>query len=123
MTAVTGGLLRKRPMRDRGGGAPAGVSRDVAADGAASVPRMRSKDYGADVLGPGRRSRPAPVDVRAEVGVVVEEDETGFTGAVVALDKDVVTLEDRHGHRRVFPLVAGGFRFDGRPATLLRPRP
>jgi hypothetical protein len=40
---------------------------------------------------------------------------------VVELAKDLVTLEDRHGKRRVFPLRPGGFLLDGRPVTLVRP--
>jgi hypothetical protein len=85
---------------------------------------MRSKDYGADVLASpaGRRPRPAtPRSVVAELGLVVEEPATGWCGAVVELDKDTVTLENRHGRRRTFPLEPGGFRFEGAPATLVRP--
>jgi hypothetical protein len=32
-----------------------------------------------------------------------------------------VTLEDRHGRRRVFPLVPGAFLLDGQPVTLIPP--
>src|SRR4051812_18221233 len=83
---------------------------------------MRSRDYGVDVLARGWRDRPPPLDVDAEPGVVIEEEATGFAGAVVGCDKDTVTLEDRHGKRRVFPLVPAGFVFEGRSATLRRPR-
>jgi hypothetical protein len=34
-----------------------------------------------------------------------------------------VTLEDRFGRRRVFPLAKAGFLLDGRPVTLVRPAP
>ncbi len=58
--------------------------------------------------------------------LVVEDVETGFCGAVARVEKTpggyTVTLEDRHGKRRVFPL-GPGFLFEGRPATLIRPRP
>ena len=36
-------------------------------------------------------------------------------------DKDAVTLEDRRGRRRVFPLAPAGFLLDGQPVTLARP--
>jgi hypothetical protein len=59
--------------------------------------------------------------VPADRDLVVEEAGTGFCGAVVECAKDAVTLEDRHGRRRVFPLGPAGFRLDGRPVTLTRP--
>jgi hypothetical protein len=86
---------------------------------------VRSRDYGRDVLGEqARRPKPGrgPVQqVEAEPGLVVEDFEGRFCGAVVALDKDAVTLEDRHGKRRVFPLP-GPFLLDGKRVTLVRPR-
>ncbi len=59
----------------------------------------------------------------AERGLVVEEAGSGFCGAVVDWAKDAVTLEDRHGRRRVFPFAAAGFLLDGQPVTLVRPAP
>src|SRR5690348_14701865 len=67
----------------------------------------RSKRYGTDVLAPGSptaRKKPGqgPVpEIVAEPGLVVEDSEGRFCGAVVRCDKDAVTLEDRHGNRRV----------------------
>jgi hypothetical protein len=82
--------------------------------------------YGTDVLAgdwraPARgRSRP----VAAEAGLVVEDVETGWCGAVVAVEKaggmHVVHLEDRHGRRRGFPL-GPGFLLDGDPVVLVAP--
>jgi hypothetical protein len=87
---------------------------------------VQNRQYGRDVLAPeNRKPRPGqrPLDqVEAEPGLVVEDSEGRFCGAVVALDKDAVTLEDRHGKRRVFP-VPGPFLLDGRRVTLIRPRP
>jgi hypothetical protein len=87
---------------------------------------LRSRHYGPDVLVPGsRRPKPGqgPVpQVEAERDLVVEDFEGRFCGAVVAVDKDAVTLEDRHGKRRVFPLP-GTFLLDGRRVTLVRPAP
>jgi hypothetical protein len=84
---------------------------------------VRSHDYGSDVLAAGRRRRGrAPVpQVEAERGLVVEDAEGRFCGAVVGCDKAAVTLEDRHGKRRVFPLSPAAFLLEGRPVTLVRP--
>ena len=93
---------------------------------------MRSRQYGADVLtagnelsrrrnsGPGRREVPK---VEAERGLVVEDSEGRFCGAVVGYEKGAVTLEDRHGRRRVFPLAPAAFLLDGQPVTLVPPAP
>ena len=86
---------------------------------------MRSRDYGQDILAEqARRPRPGQrpaQQVAAEPGLVVEDFEGRFCGAVVALDPDAVTLEDRHGRRRVFPLP-GTFLLEGKRVTLVRPR-
>jgi Protein of unknown function (DUF3097) len=82
-------------------------------------------NYGTDVLAPGwqRRARPEPPQVEAIHGLVVEETGGGFCGAVVACEKDAVTLEDRFGRQRLFPLDRGAFLLEGRPVTLTRPKP
>ncbi|HTT52613.1 MAG TPA: DUF3097 domain-containing protein [Streptosporangiaceae bacterium] len=83
-------------------------------------------DYGRDVLaGDWRRPRrPEPPRVEAARGLVVEEaGGQGFCGAVVACEKDAVTLEDRFGRQRVFPLRPAAFLLEGRPVTLVRPAP
>ena len=82
---------------------------------------MRSKDYGNDVLAEATRRPAAPALVPAERDLVVECADTGFCGAVVAVDKDAVTLEDRHGVRRGFALTVGAFLLDGQRVTLTRP--
>jgi hypothetical protein len=52
----------------------------------------------------------------------VVEDATGrFCGAVILCEKDAVTLEDRHGNRRVFPLGPAPFLLEGEPVMLARP--
>ncbi|HEU5157624.1 MAG TPA: DUF3097 domain-containing protein [Streptosporangiaceae bacterium] len=86
---------------------------------------MRSKDYGHDVLaGDWRRPRRGQIpEVPAERDLVVEDPSSGFCGAVVRCEKDAVTLEDRFGGRRVFPLTKAGFLLEGRPVTLVRPAP
>jgi len=59
--------------------------------------------------------------VQAERGLVVEDSEGRFCGAVVGYEKGAVTLEDRHGKRRVFPLAPGAFLLEGQPVTLVPP--
>ncbi len=85
---------------------------------------MRSRQYGPDVLAAGRqRRRPELRQVPAEPGLVVEEANGRFCGAVVRCEKDAVTLEDRHGTRRVFPLGPAAFLLEGEPVMLVRPAP
>lgn len=82
--------------------------------------------YGADVLSTDwkapRRGRAR--DVEAETGLVVEDVETGWCGAVVRVEKAggmrVVHLEDRRGRTRGFPL-GPGFLLDGAPVVLTEP--
>ncbi|GAA2792468.1 DUF3097 domain-containing protein [Kitasatospora paracochleata] len=85
---------------------------------------MRSREYGPDLTPPWKRQQPAP-EVAAERDLVVEEAATGFCGAVVRCEKTAegltVTLEDRFGKHRVFPMVERGFLLEGRVVTLVRP--
>jgi hypothetical protein len=89
-----------------------------------------SRQYGPDVLADGqsrqlgrRRVRREVPEVEAERGLVVEDSEGRFCGAVVGYEKGAVTLEDRHGKRRVFPLAPAAFLLDGQPVTLVPPAP
>lgn len=85
---------------------------------------MTSDRYGTDILSadPHARRTPRTTDVPAEPGLVVEDVETGWVGAVVLVEKSggtrVVVLEDRKGRTRTFPLGAG-FWVEGRPARLV----
>ncbi|WP_040632901.1 DUF3097 domain-containing protein [Mobilicoccus pelagius] len=82
--------------------------------------------YGRDVLAgdwkAARGGRATPIE--AETGLVVEDVETGWCGAVVAVEKaggmQVVHLEDRRGRVKGFPL-GPGFLVEGRPAVLTVP--
>jgi len=86
-------------------------------------------DYRSDVLADRGRRRRAVPEIAAEHDLVVETADGRFCGAVVetgrAVDagerRDTVTLEDRHGKRRVFPLLPAAFLLDGQPVTLVRP--
>jgi hypothetical protein len=66
------------------------------------------------------------VEVEAITDLVIEEATTGFCGAVVRVEKTssgfTVTLEDRFGKHRVFPL-GPGFLLDGVRVALVRPKP
>src|SRR3954469_19864115 len=65
--------------------------------------------------------KPVP-QIAAERDLVVEDPSSGFVGAVVRCEKDVVHLEDRFGKVRAYPL-GPGFWVDGRPVVLVRPKP
>ncbi|MEU9984405.1 DUF3097 domain-containing protein [Streptomyces sp. NPDC050856] len=79
---------------------------------------MRS--YHPDLTPPWKRSAPVP-EVPAEPDLVVEEVGTGFCGAVIGCEAGTVTLEDRFGKQRAFPLAPRGFLLEGRTVTLVRP--
>src|SRR5689334_1554136 len=80
--------------------------------------------YGTDVLATDWRAprRGRAVEAVAELGAVVEEVQCDFCGEIVAVDRDLdtLTLEDRRGRRRSFPLGAG-FLLEGRPVILRAP--
>ena len=86
------------------------------------MPEIRSKQYGTDLRAAARRA--AAPEVPAEIGLVVEDVETGFCGAVVRCEKTpggfTVTLEDRFGKHRALPL-GPGFWVDGAAVVLVRP--
>ncbi|WP_022885052.1 DUF3097 domain-containing protein [Glaciibacter superstes] len=78
--------------------------------------------YGHDVLSPGWREAGRTVIPKQEAtrDLVVEEVATGFCGAVVRVEKNIVTLEDGRGKLRLFPL-GSGFLIDGEPVVLVNP--
>lgn len=85
-----------------------------------------SDRYGNDVLSTDWKAPPRgrSTALIADVGVVVEDVETGWCGAVVRVEKaggmQVVHLEDRRGKTRGFPL-GPGFLVDGLPVILTSP--
>lgn len=85
--------------------------------------QVNNDRYGRDVLAT-PAARPVLEHVPATRDLVVEDAETGWCGAVVSVSKTagmiVVTLEDRRGRRKGFPL-GPGFLLDGRPVELVRP--
>ncbi|MFW0790754.1 DUF3097 domain-containing protein [Gordonia sp. CPCC 205333] len=96
-------------------------------------PRRGPNDrYGRDVLSSSspsssaqRRQRDDPPMLVADRGLVVEDAQSGFCGAVVGFEKSYdglfVRLEDRHGRTRIFAMRKGAFLVDGEPVTLKRP--
>lgn len=83
-----------------------------------------SDRYGTDVLAANphgtRKVRSTPVPV--ERGMVVEDAQSGYVGAVVRIEYGRIELEDRHGRTRGFPL-GPGYLIDGKPVILTEPRP
>jgi hypothetical protein len=78
--------------------------------------------YGIDVLAddPHQSRRTRSVECPAETGLVVEDPQSGYVGAVIRVEGGRVELEDRKGRVRVFPL-GPGFWVDGRPVILTAP--
>src|SRR3954468_13514605 len=80
--------------------------------------------YGSDVLNTDWRAprRGRAVEISADKGLVVEEVTTDWCGEIVAVERDLMTLtlEDRHGRRRTFPL-GPGFLLEGAPVVLVPP--
>lgn len=77
--------------------------------------------------GPGSISQPArkaPRKVAAQVGLVLEDVETGFVGEVIRTERSggvrVLELEDGRGVRRSFP-AGFGFWIDGEPVEIVEP--
>ncbi|MDV9188915.1 DUF3097 domain-containing protein [Streptomyces sp. SR27] len=79
---------------------------------------MRS--YDPDLTPSWKKPKPVP-EIPADRDLVVEEVSTGFCGAVIRCEAGTVTLEDRFGKHRVFPLEPRGFLLEGRVVTLVRP--
>lgn len=79
--------------------------------------------YGADILAnnPHRARRPRSTEQPVEIGMVVEDAQTGFAGAVVRVEYGRMELEDRNGRTKPFP-VGPGYLIDGKPVILTPPK-
>ena len=77
--------------------------------------------YGTDVLANNPHRKPRSTERPVEIGMVVEDAQTGYVGAVVRIEYGRMELEDRHGRRKPFP-VGPGYLIDGRPVILTAPR-
>jgi DUF3097 family protein len=80
-----------------------------------------SDRYGSDVLANNPYKKPRSTELPVEVGMVVEDAETGYVGAVVRIEYGRMELEDRRGRRKPFP-VGPGYLIDGKPVILTAPR-
>jgi hypothetical protein len=78
------------------------------------------RQYHPDLTPPWKKPEAVP-EFAAEPGLVDEDPGTGFCGAVIHCEAGTVTLEDRFGKHRVFPLAPRGFLLEGRVVTLVRP--
>jgi hypothetical protein len=77
--------------------------------------------YGMDVLANNPHGKPRSAEVPIEIGMVVEDAQTGYVGAVVRVEYGRMELEDRSGRRKPFP-VGPGYLIDGKPVILTAPR-
>jgi DUF3097, C-terminal domain/DUF3097, N-terminal domain len=78
--------------------------------------------YGTDVLANERKPRkPRSAEQPVEIGMVVEDAQTGYVGAVVRIEYGRMELEDRNGRTKPFP-IGPGYLIDGKPVILTAPR-
>ncbi|BBZ28236.1 hypothetical protein MMAD_25310 [Mycolicibacterium madagascariense] len=79
--------------------------------------------YGSDVLArdPHAARRVRSTELVADLGLVVEDVQTGYVGAIVRVEYGRMELEDFDGHRRPFP-VGPGYLVDGKPVILTPPK-
>ncbi len=68
-----------------------------------------------------QRRRPRYPDLTVEVGMIVVDRSSGFTGSVVKWNAEGVTVQNADQHVRHFTWKPGGFLVDGSPVTLVRP--
>jgi hypothetical protein len=77
--------------------------------------------YGSDVLTNNPNCKPRSTEQPVEVGMVVEDAQTGYVGAVVRVEYGRMELEDRRGRRKPFP-IGPGYLIDGKPVILTAPQ-
>ena len=79
--------------------------------------------YGTDILAnnPHQARKPRSVETPIEIGMVVEDAQTGFVGAIVRVEYGRMELEDRNGRTKPFP-VGPGYLIDGKPVILTAPK-
>jgi hypothetical protein len=77
--------------------------------------------YGTDVLANNPHGKPRSTEQSVELGMVVEDAQTGYVGAVVRIEYGRMELEDRRGRRKPFP-IGPGYLLDGKLVILTAPR-
>lgn len=80
--------------------------------------------YAIDILDDFEQQKKGPIYpvVTVEMGLLVEDRSSHFTGDVIRWSAEGVTLQDRHDYVRHFGWKPGGFLVEGRPVTLARPK-
>jgi hypothetical protein len=80
--------------------------------------------YSDDILDDFAQQAKAPryPDVTVEMGMLIEDRSSHFTGDVVRWSAEGVTVQDRHDYIRHFGWKPGGFLIEGKPVTLVRPK-
>lgn len=80
--------------------------------------------YGTDIFAdnPHTARKIRSTEVPVELGLVLEDVQSGYVGAVVRVEYGRMDLEDRRGNTRGFP-VGPGYLIDGKPVILTEPRP
>jgi len=73
-----------------------------------------------DEMAEGRKPKAYP-SLDVAMGLVVEDRSSGYVGDIVRWSAEGVTLRDRKQHLRHFTWKPGGFLFEGKPVTLVRP--
>jgi hypothetical protein len=76
--------------------------------------------YGTDILANNPHRKPRSTEQPVEIGMVVEDAQTGYVGAVVRIEYGRMELEDRNGRRKPFP-IGPGYLIDGKPVILTAP--
>jgi hypothetical protein len=78
--------------------------------------------YGFDVLADNpHRAKVRSTELQAQIGMVVEDAQTGYVGAIVRMEYGRMELEDRSGRIKPFP-IGPGYLVDGKPVILTAPR-
>ncbi|RDH75106.1 DUF3097 domain-containing protein [Mycolicibacterium moriokaense] len=77
--------------------------------------------YGTDVLAANPHRKPRSAECPVRIGMVVEDAQSGYVGAVVRIEYGRMELEDRNGRRKPFP-IGPGYLIDGKPVILTAPQ-
>ncbi len=85
-------------------------------------PPSRGGILGGPVDGPARAAAAYP-SFEATTGTRVRHRASGFTGTIVAVERDTARVRGATGVERLFPLESGAFAVDGIAVTLVAPRP
>ncbi|NNE74459.1 MAG: DUF3097 family protein [Acidimicrobiales bacterium] len=74
-----------------------------------------------DISSRPKRQGPSYTPVAARLGLVIEHNASGTTGAIVKFNPPQVVLRDRDGRDHTFRVLDGAFSIDGQSVILKRP--